>query len=432
MRPRSLLLLAALFPATVAAQGAPLTLHDAVVLGRSRGVQGEIARLNARAVERRAGQRRGEFLPRIDGSAVWSRQTNNLTEFGLSLPGTPPVTDPFGLYAIRARATQTLFDGALLARTRSAGAESDAAAYDATAAADLAGLSAGLAWLRAVGAEERVLARLADSAVAANLLRMAREQLQAGASAAIDVTRAEVNSAAIRGQLVAARNDRAQARLELARALFLPADTTLILADTLTTDIDDLPAGGAAAVAFAFAHRPEMAAERERTRSVELQRSSITWENLPSVAGFGQVNEAGKTLDSLHYSWSVGVMVSVPIFDGFRRQRRGQEQSARLDAQSLRERDLRNQVEIEARSALLDLASAREEVQVAAERLGLAEQELRQSEERFRAGAAGSVETSQSQLGLIAARDASIQSKVNLGSAKVRAYRALGALDQLK
>jgi outer membrane protein TolC len=89
-------------------------------------------------------------------------------------------------------------------------------------------------------------------------------------------------------------------------------------------------------------------------------------------------------------------------------------------------------VEIEARSALLDLASAREGVLVAAERLALAEQELRQSEERFRAGAAGSVETSQAQLGLFAARDASIQSKVNLGSAKVRAYRALGALDQLK
>lgn len=432
MSPTRLLLLALLLPAPAAAQGTPLTLHDAVVLGRSRGVQGEIARLNARAADRRAGQRRGELLPKIDGSAAWSRQTNNLTEFGLSIPGMPAVTDPFGLYAFRARATQTLFDGALLARTRSAGADADAAGYDATAAADLAGLNAGLAWLRAVSAEETVRARLADSTVAANLLRMAREQLQAGASAAIDVTRAEVNSAAIRGQLVAARNTRAQARLELARALFLPADTTLILADTLTTDIDDLPADGAAAVAFAFAHRPEMAAERERTRSVALQRSAITWENLPSVAGFGQVNEAGKTLDSLHYSWSFGVMVSVPIFDGFRRQRHAQEQSARSEAQTLRERDLRNQVEIEARSALLDLASAREGVQVAAERLGLAEQELRQSEERFRAGAAGSVETSQAQLGLFAARDASIQSKVNLGSAKVRAYRALGALDQLK
>jgi outer membrane protein len=126
------------------------------------------------------------------------------------------------------------------------------------------------------------------------------------------------------------------------------------------------------------------------------------------------------------------VQVTVPIFDGMRRQRRAQEQNARVDAQSVRERDIHDQVEIEARSALLDLGSAREAVAVATERLQLAEQELRQSQERFRAGAAGSVETTQAQLGLFTARDFLIQSKVTLGSARVRAYRALGAFDQMK
>ncbi|HVX89141.1 MAG TPA: TolC family protein [Gemmatimonadales bacterium] len=432
MTPRSLLFLLTLVPATAAAQGAPLTLRDAVALGRSRGVQGEVARYAARAAEARAGQRRADLLPEIAASAAVSRQTNNLTEFGLAIPGFPAVTDPFTLYALRARATQTIFSGAELARDRGATADAHAAGYDATAAADLAGLNAGLAWLRAVSAEETVRAREADSTVAASLLQMAREQLQAGTSAAIDVTRAEVNSAANRGQLVAARNARAQSRLELARALYLPADTVLVLADSLDASTVDLPADAEAAVAFALAHRPEMAAERERTRALSLQRSAVVWENLPSVAGFGQVNESGVADDELHYSWSVGVQVSIPIFDGLRRQRRASEQSAKLDAQTVRERDLRSQVEVEARSALLDLTSAREGVEVAAERLRLAEQELRQSEERFRAGAAGSVETTQAQLGLFAARDGLIQSKVNLGSAKVRAYRALGALDQLK
>ncbi len=418
--------------AKLAAQGTPLTLNGAVALGRTRGVQGEIARLNARAADRRSGQRQSDFLPTITGSAAWSRQTNNLTEFGLSLPGVAPVTDPFGLYAFRARAQEQIFDGSVLARARGATAEANAAEYDATAGGDAAGVGAGFAWLRAVSAGETVRAREADSIVAAGLLQMARDQLQAGVSAAIDVTRAEVNSAVIRGQLVAARNARAQSRLELNRALVFPADTVLTLSDTLDATTDDLPSDATAAVAFALAHRPETAAERERARAIALQRSAIVWENLPSVAGFGQVNEAGKTLDSLHYSWSFGVQVSVPLFDGFRRQRRMQEQSAKLEAQSVRERDLRAQVEVEARSALLDLASSREAVEVAAERLRLAEQELRQAEERFRAGAAGSVETSQAQLGLFSARDGLIQTKVNLGSARVRAYRALGALDQMR
>jgi outer membrane protein TolC len=429
---RLLLLLSLLFPAAAAAQGTPLTLNAAVALGRARGVQGEIARLNARAADRRAGEHTAELLPNISASAGVSRQTNNLTEFGLAIPGFPAVTDPFTLYAFRARATQMIFDGSVLNRRRGGEAELSAAEHDATAGADASGLSAGLAWLRAVSAEETVRAREADSLVAAELLRMAREQLQAGASAAIDVTRAEVNASVVRGELVSARNMRAQSRLDLNRTLFFPADTVLVLTDSLDSGTDDLPSDAAGAVAFAMAHRPEMAAERERTRAQSLQRTAITWENLPSVAGFGQVNQSGMTMDSLHYSWSVGVQVTVPIFDGFRRQRRAQEQGAKLDAQEFRERDLENAVAIEARGALLDLASSREAVQVAGERLQLAEQELRQAEERFRAGAAGSVETSQAQLGLFSARDALIQTKVNLGSARVRAYRALGALDQMR
>jgi outer membrane protein len=433
MSPRTLALLATLLaPFPASAQQAPLTLQHAVALGRTRGVQGELARLNARAVDRRAAVTRGEYLPTVSASGAWSHQTNNLTEFGIALPGMQPVTDPFSLYAFRARATQTIFDGSVLNRIQGTGAEATAAGYDATATADANGLVAGLAWLRAVSAEETVLARQADSTIAADLLRMAREQLQAGMSAAIDVTRAEVNVAAIRGQLVSARNARAQSRLELNRALFFPADTVLVLADSLDASTADLPPDADAAVAFALAHRPETAAERERLRATQAQRTAITWDNLPSVGAFGQVNDVGQGIDSLHYSYSFGVQVTVPIFDGMRRQRRAQEQNARVDAQTVRERDVHNQVEIEARSALLDLASAREAVAVATERLQLAELELKQSEERFRAGAAGSVETTQAQLGLFTARDFLIQAKVTLGSARVRAYRALGAFDQMK
>jgi outer membrane protein TolC len=310
MSKRLLFLVALLAPLPVSAQQ-PLTLQAAVQLGRTRGVQGEIARYNARAAERRAAAHKGELLPSIEGSGTLSRQTNNLTEFGISLPGMPAVTDPFTIYAFRARATQTIWNGGTWNRVRGSGAEAEAAGYDATAVSDASGLNAGLAWLRAVSAEETVNAREADSTVAADLLRMAREQLQAGTSAAIDVTRAEVNAAAIRGQLVTARNARAQARLELNRALFLAPDTVLVLADSLDASTADLPPDAESAVAFALDHRPETAAERERTRALTAQRTATTWDHLPSVVGFGQVNEVGPGFDTLNFSYSFGVQVVV-------------------------------------------------------------------------------------------------------------------------
>ena len=45
---------------------------------------------------------------------------------------------------------------------------------------------------------------------------------------------------------------------------------------------------------------------------------------------------------------------------------------------------------------------------------------------------AGSVETTNAQGSVIAARDAVIQARVNYGSARVSAYRALGIIDQLQ
>ena len=66
------------------------------------------------------------------------------------------------------------------------------------------------------------------------------------------------------------------------------------------------------------------------------------------------------------------------------------------------------------------------------ERLTLAEQELGQAQARFEAGVAGSVETTNAQASVAAARDALIQARVSYGSARVSAYRALGAMDQLQ
>jgi outer membrane protein TolC len=123
--------------------------------------------------------------------------------------------------------------------------------------------------------------------------------------------------------------------------------------------------------------------------------------------------------------------VNIPILDGLRRQVRAREGQARVEAQQIREHDLGNQVETEARQSVLDVASARQQVTIAVDQLRLAEQELSEADQRFRAGVAGSVETTNAQSSVISARDALIQARVNYGTARVSAYRALGIIDQL-
>jgi outer membrane protein len=432
--PHTLLLLMAAIPAALAAQqpgpSRPLSLLQAIELGRQQGVSAVVARLNVRAADARVGQRRADLLPDISGAASVSRQTVNLDEFGI--PIASGVTDPFTIWRLQLRASQAVFDPSAIARLRAARDTAAAAGLDARAVGEIAGATAGLAYLEVLSADETVRARQADSTVAATLLDEARQLVGAGVSPAIDATRSEVSFGAVRTQLEVARNAADRARLDLLRTLDLPPATRLTLADSLGLGAMDIPLDPDQAAAFAREHRAELAAERARTTAVERNLKSIKYENLPSLGLSGSYQQTGQRTGDLAGSYSVQLQLSVPILDGFRRQSRAKEESERLEVQRIRERDLGNQVETEARESVLDLASAQQQAAIAGDRLRLAEQELSQAQERFRSGVAGSVETTNAQSSVIAARDALIQARLNYGTARVSAYRALGVIDHLQ
>jgi outer membrane protein TolC len=71
-------------------------------------------------------------------------------------------------------------------------------------------------------------------------------------------------------------------------------------------------------------------------------------------------------------------------------------------------------------------------VTLAIDRVRLSEQELAQAQQRFDAGVAGSIETTNAQGALFTARNALIQARVGYATARVRTYRALGVVDQLQ
>ena len=407
-----------------------LTLTAAIARGRERAVVATLARLNARVAETRVGQRRADLLPSLSVVGAVNRQTRNLDEFGI--PFASGVTDPFSIFTVQLRASQTLFDWAAFARLRAAKDSVVAAGSDVETAGAIAGTTAGIAFLRALSAQETVAAREADSAIATRLLDQARQLEAAGLTPAIDLTRSQVNLAAVRSQLVQARNQRDRGHLDLARALDLPLDSTLTLASLPAAGGDPLPSDPAPAAGFALEHRSELRAERQRLAVLETSRRAIRAEGLPSLVATGSYGQSGRETDRLNGSYLAQLGLSIPILDGFRRPLRSRELAIRIEAQSVRIRDLEQQVAAEARQALLDLATAGEQVTLASERIRLAEAELAQAEERFRAGVAGSIETTNAQTGLVAARDQLIQARVGLAIARVSAYRALGILGDLR
>ena len=414
-----------------------LTLGEAVRLAARQSAAVEGANLRTEQARARVEQRRGDLVPNLSTAAVESGHTLNSATFGLNfppLPGQAPFLDPRGqvigpvnTFDLRGRVSQTLYDPAAVRRVRAAEASAVALGADAATLGEQAAVQAAFGYLNALRAAARLDARLADSSLAAELLSIAREQLRAGVGVALDVTRAESQLMGVRAQLISARNDRERARLTLLRALNLPLDTPLELADSLGA-LPEVPDARDPQAAFdqAARSRPDVKAAEQQARAAQIQLGAIESERLPSVGVFADDGIIGTSLGRMLGTYAWGVQISWPVFDGLRRASRVHEQQAVAREIDVRERDLRQQVGVDVRTAVLDLSSAREAADAARERLRLADQEVAQARDRFRSGVTGNGDVITASLTLNGARTDLIDALAAYHGARVSLARAEG------
>src|SRR5437879_4527264 len=284
-----------------------------------------------------------------------------------------------------------------------------------------AAVTAALAYLRAVRAAAAVAARQADSSIAADLVALAQAQKDAGVSSAIDVTRARTQLVTAEGGLLVARNQLDRARIDLARALGIDPATPLALTDTLTARLGaaDAPATADSAITLALARRPDLAAEAARAEAARRSAAAITAERLPRVGLEADYGSNGPTVGSSIGTGQIAVQVTLPILDGFRREGRAAEQQAVVRESDVRTRDLKQQIAADVTGAFLDLGAAGAQQTIAAERLRLAQDELAQARERFKAGVAGHIEVIDAQASLIRARDTDIDARFAAAAARL-------------
>ena len=435
MRPL-LLMLAGLTVSVTRAEAqtpAPLRLSFAEAVRRAAGEAPVVALATLRTSEAdaRVRQTRAALLPSFALGAVWVNRDFNSQSLGIPFPPEFAIPNPvpaFNNYDGRVTATQTLFDWSSVKRVRAAGARADGSRAEAGATVEVAAQTAAVAYLRATRAQAVVAAREADSSIAAELVTLAEAQKAAGVSAAIDVTRARTQLVAAEGLLVVARNERDRARIDLARSLGLDPATSLALTDTLAATLGaaDVPAERDSAVALAVTNRPDLRAEQARGAAARQAGSAIKAERLPRLEVAGDYGVNGLTVPGAIATRDVALMVSVPILDGFGREARVSEQDAVARESAVRERDLRDQIAADVDAGYLDLRSAQAQQAIAAERLRLAEDELAQSRERFKAGVAGNIEVIDAQSNLIRARDSDIDARFAAASARVTLARAAG------
>lgn len=419
-----------------------LSLGDAARLAAAQTAAVQSAAARVQQAQARVTQSRSALLPQLSAGPNWTSHTVNSASFGFNFPTAPgqaPLLDPNGqiigpvkLWDFRGEASQSLIDLGARGRVRAARAGVDAASADVAIAAEQAATVAASAYIRELRSETTLQARTADSTLAADLLGIARDQLTAGVGVALDVTRAQAQVASARAQLIAARNDRDRSQLDLRRALNLPLDTPVELTDSLNSVTPADVANEQAAIDIAVRTRPDIRAADAQLAAAEQQLAAIRATRLPTIGLFGNDGANGLGFNHLLNTYTYGVQVSWPAFEGGRREGQQQEQEAVARDIDIRRRDLRQQVAVDVRGAMLDIASAREQVDAARERQRLAELEVEQARERFRAGVAGNADVITALGGLNAARTGLIDALAAYQTARIALARAEGTVSQLR
>ena len=414
-----------------------ITLGDAVRLAarQNAAVEGALARVDA--AKARVTERRADLLPNITAAAAERGSTINSATFPIefpSSPGVPPLFDPNGqilgpvnTFDARARVSQSLYDPAARTRFQTARTGVAAANADVASLADQASIVAANAYLSVLRADAVFTARLADSTLASELLGIAQDQLKAGTGVALDVTRARSQLSGSRTQLIVARNERDRTRIDLARALGLPL-VRLELADALATLPSPASVSAGTTLDSAMHSRKDIQALDLQVRAAHEQADAIRAERLPTIGVFADEGLSQRNGRSYLPTYDWGIQLSLPIFDGFRREARVTEQVSAARDLEIRARDLRAQIEADVRSATLNLRSSAEAVSAARERLALAEQEVAQARERFQAGVSGNADVITASITLNTARTQLVDALTSYQASRVALARAQGSI----
>ena len=165
-------------------------------------------------------------------------------------------------------------------------------------------------------------------------------------------------------------------------------------------------------------------------RAAQFSRKAAVAGYYPSLAFNADYGTAGAHPSTAAQVFDVRGTLSIPIFQGGSVHGEVLQADARLEESRERLDNLRAQIDSDIRTALLNLQSSADQVNVARSNIDLAEETLVQSRDRFIAGVTDTVEVVQSQEAVASAHEQYISSLYSYNFAKISLARAIGVAEE--
>lgn len=379
-----------------------VTLEEAVRMAHEANPQvvsaaGSIA--GAQAAERSA---RGAYLPSLSVSAGSSLA-------GSDVLGTPAAGTTIGgtsdSYRAGLSASWDVYTGGRRGAERTAAqAETRAAEANLTARRADVSLQVEQAFYEVLRTED--LAAVAQARIdrAGEGVDAAQQRLTLGSATRSDLLRAQLELNTARGDLLEARTNQDAARQALGR--LVGADGAVTAARGTESRIAVLADADAGALLESIAaEAPAVLAARATTESAAAGIDAARSQYLPSVSlttGYSWQNQ-DPAFDQSQTSWSVGVGVSYPIFNGWQREEGVVRARVQQTAAQAALADAVRGVRADAARAIGQLRLAGERITLAEEAVAAAREDLRVQRERYRLGSTTILDLLTSQQALVQA-----------------------------
>lgn len=408
----------------------PLSLQGAIDRGLKQNLGVLLSNADIRAARGQRWQQLSALLPHVDAAPYVTASEINLGELGLGSFGgiQIPPSVVFSYFDARFAVSQTLFDWKAISAARASRQSVKSAEYSYKDARDLVVLAVGYTYLQAIADEARIETAEAQVKTAQALYDQASDQVNAGTSPAIDGLRAKVELQTREQQLIQAQNTFAIQKLTLARVIGLSPEQEFELTDKSPYQPFEMVTVDEA-LKRAYASRSDYQAAMTDVRAAEFSRKAAVAGYLPSLSFNADYGAAGSHPSTATQVFDVKGTLSIPIFQGGSVHGDVLQADAKLAQTRERLDNLRAQIDADVRTALLNLQSSAELVNVARSNITLAEETLVQSRDRFTAGVTDTVEVVQSQEAVASAHEQYISGLYSYNFAKISLARAIGVAE---
>ena len=410
-----------------------LTLQQSVALALKQNPTQRIAVITAAESVQDKNISRSELLPQANMRLADSANRVNLkAQFGgQSFPGLPfpGHLGPYQVFAVGPSFSSPILDLSLWKRYQASRNAVDASQANSLSTREqviLLVVSQYIGTLRAVANVEASKSRV-DLAQA--LYDQAADLQKEGVGTGIDTLRANVELQNEKQRLIEAENDRDASLFGLSKLLNLDPRQQIALADSLSffeTPQPDVESS----IDAALADRQEWKALLAEEKVVHFEKQASQFSRLPSLRFDGDWAYLGTSVNNGIPTYQYQASVNFPLFTSGRI--RAEVVKANLEVQKLQQQkaDLRDQIALDVKTALLNLASARSEVQVANLGVELAKEEVSQARDRFRAGVANNIEVISAQDSLARANDNQILALYRFNQARADFARSVGQMEK--